>query len=41
MHFSYPEILAGSKVPFDVSVQSTDVYSSWDIDALSEVIDVL
>lgn len=36
----YPKTLAGGEFPFDVSVEGTDIYSSWDVDALSEVIDV-
>lgn len=39
-HSSYPKTLAGGELPFEVSVKSTDVYPSWDIDTLSEVIDV-
>lgn len=37
---SYPKTLAGGEFPFEVSVKSTNVDSSWNIDTLSEVIDV-
>lgn len=40
LYRSYPKTLAGGEFPFEVSVKSTNVYSSWDIDTLSEVIDV-
>lgn len=40
-YFSHPKTLPGVEFPFQVSVKSPDVYSPWDIDALSEVIDVL
>lgn len=40
LYSSYPKTLAGGEFPFEVSVKSTNVYSSWDIDTLSEVIDV-
>lgn len=36
----YPKTLAGGEFPFNVSVEGTNIYSSWDIDTLSEVIDV-
>lgn len=39
-HSSYPQVLTRRKLPFEVSVQSSDVNSSWNVDALSEVIDV-
>lgn len=40
LYNSYPKTLAGGEFPFDVSIKCTNVYSSWNIDALSEVIDV-
>ena len=40
-YISYPKVLARGKFPLDISVESADVYSSRDVDALSEVIDVL
>lgn len=36
----YPKTLAGGEFPFNVSVEGTNIYSSWDIDTLGEVIDV-
>lgn len=38
---SHPKALARSKLPFDVSVKSTNIYSPWDVDTLSEIINVL
>lgn len=40
MLFSYSKTLAGSKFPFEVSVKSTNVHSSWDVDTFSEVTDL-
>lgn len=40
MRLPYPKVLSGRKFPFVVSVESTNVYSSWDVNTVSEVIDV-
>lgn len=40
MRLPYPKVLPGRKFPFVVSVESTNVYSSWDVNTVSEVIDV-
>lgn len=40
MCFSYSKTLAGSKLPCEVSAESTDVYSSWDVDTFTEVTDL-
>lgn len=40
MHCPYSKTLAGGKFKFDVSVEGTNVYSSWDVDAFSEVTDL-
>lgn len=38
--FFYPKVLDRSKLPLEVSVKCTNVYPSWDINTLSEIIDV-
>lgn len=38
---SYPQALAGGKLPLAVSVESSNVYTSGNVDTLCQVIDVL
>lgn len=38
---TYPQALAGIKLPLQVSVECSDVHASGDVDALRDVIDVL
>lgn len=36
----YPQALAGIKLPLEVSVEGANIYTSGDVDALCEVVDV-
>lgn len=36
----YPQALAGVKLPLEVSVEGADIYTSGDVDALCDVVDV-